>query len=312
MPRPPSRPPVAATAAAVLPSPPRQPIGDKGAQSLATSLLIDQSLRDPYLENNVLGDNGATSLANVRKSNGALEKLTLEKNPISNIAAMDHIDAALSDANRKHRCRTTPADFETLRRGQDAVAIGRPQNGTSIFVGRRPRVCYRSLTIVVGNRPFRRAIGTETSKLSGRDVSRGRDKSWNRHHSEKKFSEFSFPLEPMTFLSQHVVISRLPSTLSLFRQHLPGTLDGVLAGLEQPVRASACPFVHCLERYNYFRLVELSFLPSSNGINNSIEQNANFRLAIGSYIEQYNNTVQILKTNYQLQPNAEYPVSSLT
>lgn len=40
---------------------------------------------------------------------------------------------------------------------------------------------------------------------------------------------------------------------------------------------------------------------------NRIEQNAQFRLAIGSYIEQYNNTVQILKTKYQLQPNSEYP-----
>lgn len=41
---------------------------------------------------------------------------------------------------------------------------------------------------------------------------------------------------------------------------------------------------------------------------NRIEQNSQFRLAIGSYIEQYNNTVQILKTKYQLdQPDAEYP-----
>lgn len=44
---------------------------------------------------------------------------------------------------------------------------------------------------------------------------------------------------------------------------------------------------------------------------NRIEQNSQFRLAIGSYIEQYNNTVQILKTKYQLQPNSEYPTMQI-
>lgn len=44
---------------------------------------------------------------------------------------------------------------------------------------------------------------------------------------------------------------------------------------------------------------------------NRIEQNAQFRLAIGSYIEQYTNTVQILKTKYQLQPNSEYPTMQI-
>jgi len=44
---------------------------------------------------------------------------------------------------------------------------------------------------------------------------------------------------------------------------------------------------------------------------NRIEQNSQFRLAIGSYIEQYNNTVQILKTKYTLQPNSEYPTMQI-
>eukprot|EP00578_Thalassiosira_sp_NH16_P008812 CAMPEP_0181105758 /NCGR_PEP_ID=MMETSP1071-20121207/16161_1 /TAXON_ID=35127 /ORGANISM="Thalassiosira sp., Strain NH16" /LENGTH=378 /DNA_ID=CAMNT_0023189103 /DNA_START=149 /DNA_END=1285 /DNA_ORIENTATION=- len=44
---------------------------------------------------------------------------------------------------------------------------------------------------------------------------------------------------------------------------------------------------------------------------NRIEQNSQFRLAIGSYIEQYNNTVQILKTKYQSQPNSEQPTMQI-
>mmetsp|Transcript_8383 Transcript_8383/g.18782 ORF Transcript_8383/g.18782 Transcript_8383/m.18782 type:complete len:379 (+) Transcript_8383:436-1572(+) len=44
---------------------------------------------------------------------------------------------------------------------------------------------------------------------------------------------------------------------------------------------------------------------------NRIEQNSQFRLAIGSYIEQYNNTVQILRTKYQQQPNSENPTMQI-
>lgn len=44
---------------------------------------------------------------------------------------------------------------------------------------------------------------------------------------------------------------------------------------------------------------------------NRIEPNSQFRLAIGSYIEQYNNTVQILRTKYMLQPNSEFPTMSI-
>jgi len=44
---------------------------------------------------------------------------------------------------------------------------------------------------------------------------------------------------------------------------------------------------------------------------NRVEPTANFRLAIGSYIEQYNNTVQILRTKFVLQPNNEYPTMSI-
>ncbi|KAL9183993.1 hypothetical protein ACHAXT_002079 [Thalassiosira profunda] len=45
---------------------------------------------------------------------------------------------------------------------------------------------------------------------------------------------------------------------------------------------------------------------------NRIENNSQFRLAIGSYIEQYTNAVQVLKTRYQLPtPTSEYPAMQL-
>jgi len=38
-----------------------------------------------------------------------------------------------------------------------------------------------------------------------------------------------------------------------------------------------------------------------------LEPQSQFRLAVGSYIEQYNNAVQVLKTRMALPPGAEYP-----
>ena len=42
-----------------------------------------------------------------------------------------------------------------------------------------------------------------------------------------------------------------------------------------------------------------------------LEPQSQFRLAIGSYIEQYNNSVQILKTRMALPPGGEYPTMQI-
>ena len=52
---------------------------------------------------------------------------------------------------------------------------------------------------------------------------------------------------------------------------------------------------------NYFSLNAMLYRPEPQS------QFPQFRLAIGSYIEQYNNSVQILKTRMALSPGSEYP-----
>ena len=78
-------------------------IGDRGAQSFATSLVVNQSLRRLYLDGNVIGDEGAERLADALECNHILEYLNLEANPITNIVLTDNIDTMLADPSRKDR-----------------------------------------------------------------------------------------------------------------------------------------------------------------------------------------------------------------
>ena len=77
-------------------------IGDKGARHLATSLLVNLSLRELHLEGNRIGNEGTMRLADALEYNHVLEKLALERNPITNIVLTDNIDAMLADPNRKN------------------------------------------------------------------------------------------------------------------------------------------------------------------------------------------------------------------
>lgn len=65
-------------------------IGDKGAESIAASLLEYTGIREIYLHNNNIGDKGAEKLADTFESNLSIKILELRRN--SKISKCDESD----------------------------------------------------------------------------------------------------------------------------------------------------------------------------------------------------------------------------